>query len=334
MKTRCLPLSIILVAAASQIHAAGILYGVAAYNVFVFQNFTDSGSDVQGGLAAGGTISVSGFSVGVDITNLAPFSPFGGYSVIGGSNLIASNGSASNSVVYGGTSGGGAISSNFSIDGLTSGAATSAGDLVTGGSGPVDFSVYGSELKTYSSGTLANATESNATPGDSCTVSQYSNAVTCIATQAGVNIMYINGSSLAAATSGYTIDSTYANASIVIDVTGASDGLSTGGWTFSGISAQAAILNFYQAASVSLNGSAPLSVLAPNAAVTGSNGTLTGNLIANSFTAENSYQFDSANFDGSLPAPVAAPEPMSMILIGSALMGLGLFGRLRLGNRQ
>lgn len=331
MKKSLLPVLVLALVGVTSTHAAGILYGVAAYNVFVFQNFTDSNSDVEGGLAAGGTANISGFSVGADLTNLAPFNPFGGYSLIGGSNLIASNGSVVTGPVYDGTAGG--ISNNFTIDGLTPSAAAAAGDLVSGGPDPVDFSAYASELQSYSSTTLANATQSNATAGDSCTVNQSNNGVTCTATQAGVNTIYINGSSLAAATSGYTIDSTNANATVVIDVTGASDGLSTGGWTFSGISAQNVILNFYQASALNFSGSVPLSVLAPYAAVTGSNGTLTGNLIATSFTANSSYQFDSANFTGSLPSPGSTPEPMSMVLLGGGLIGIGLLGRSRARNR-
>jgi putative adhesin len=66
------------------------------------------------------------------------------------------------------------------------------------------------------------------------------------------------------------------------------------------------------------------SVLAPLAAVTGQSGEIDGNLVSNSFSGS-STEFHNFGFEGPLPA--ATPEPMSLVLIGSGLVALGLIRR-------
>jgi choice-of-anchor A domain-containing protein len=310
-------LSLVIALAAAglpHLQAAGVLYGATTYNVFVFQNFTDLNSDIQGGLAAGGTASLSSFTVGNTIGSLAPFAPFGGYTLIGAGNLIASNGSLVHGNAYDGTAGG---LSSFTVD---------AGTVTSGGTEPVDFSTDASGIKSYSSSTLANSGQSNGTGGDSCSLGG-GNVLTCNATQNGLNTIYLSGATLAAATGGLIVNSSKSGATIVFDVTGTSDALTSGGWTFSGISAQNILLNFFQATALNFEGSVPVSVLAPYAAVTGNNGVLTGNLISTSFTSTYGYQFNSDNFNGTLPG--MTPEPASILLvIGGFLVALAA-GRKR-----
>ncbi len=300
------------------VQAAGILYGATTYNVFVFQTFKDSDSSVQGGLAVGGSATISSLTVGNSISSVAPFASFGGYTLIGSTNLTASNGDLGAGNGYDGSAGG--VSGSFVFQ---------SGSLTSGGTQPVDFSSDASGIKSYSSSTLANSGQTNGTAGDSCTLS--GSVLTCAATANGLNTIYVSGSTFAAATGGYTITSSKAGATVLLDITGTSDSILSTGWTLTGIAATNIMLNFYQATGLDFEGLVPVSVLAPYAAVNGISGTLTGNLIATSFTSSNGYGFNSANFAGSLPG--STPESPSLLLAGCGLIGASMVGRKRLRAR-
>lgn len=300
-------LAIAICGAACWTAEAGALSAAAQYNVFTLGNFTTSGNgDVQGALAAGGIITINNYAVGYSSS-----SSF--FNLVAGKNLVASNGSVSGKVYDGGTGG---IASSFTIG---------SGNLTTGGSSPVDFADTAAQLEATSSGLAAMST-----PGDSCAFMNYY-WLTCTATQHGLNVINLPAADLGYLNTsyGFQVNSAYSDATIVINVPGASDS-TPNNWAFSGISAQNVILNFSSATSLTLSSYVAASVLAPNASVTApSPGHLDGTFIAGSFTSAQ-YQFNAQLFTGTLPdftsssssTTSATPEPASLALVGSSLIAI------------
>jgi choice-of-anchor A domain-containing protein len=111
---------------------------------------------------------------------------------------------------------------------------------------------------------------------------------------------------------GFQVNSTYSDATIVINVPGTSDS-TPNNWLFSGISAQHVLLNFSSAASLTLSSYVAASVLAPNASVNApAPGHLDGTFIAGSFSS-GQYQFNSAPFTGTLPDFTRCPPRRSRL---------------------
>jgi choice-of-anchor A domain-containing protein len=117
----------------------------------------------------------------------------------------------------------------------------------------------------------------------------------------------------------------------VINVPGTSDSTTNYGIYINGSGADGdsttteandVLFNYYQATALTTY-SVVGSVLAPYAAVTGENGQIDGNLIADSFSGPT--ELHNFGFEGTLPN--AAPEPMSGFLIGAGLIALGLARR-------
>jgi choice-of-anchor A domain-containing protein len=284
---------------------AGALSAAAQYNVFTLGNFTTSGNgDTQGALAAAGVVTINNYAVGFSSS-----SSF--FNLVAGTNLVASNGSA-NGKVYDAGSGG--IAGSFTI---------APGSLTTGGTDPIDFSDAATHLRATSSGLAGMSTA-----GDSCAFMNYY-WLTCTATQHGLNVINLPAADLAYLNTsyGFQVNSTYSDATIVINVPSTSDS-TPNNWGFSGIGAQNVLLNFSSATNLTLSSYVAASVLAPNAAVTApSPGHLDGTFIAGSFTS-GQYQFNAQLFTGTLPdfsysvAGVATPEPASLALVGSSLIAL------------
>jgi choice-of-anchor A domain-containing protein len=301
--------AVLLVLAGSPLATAGTLLLPFSYNVFVLGNFTETaGSDSQGALAAGGTVNIAHFSVASALPSNTTM-----YTLVGGTNVIASSGSV-NGKVYDGTPGG--IAGDFTI---------APGNLSSTAPGPIDFSDAGAKINALSNGLKGTSQ----TAGDSCSPNYY--YLTCTATQHGLNIINIPDTSYIGSNShAPQIVSTYSDATIVLNIGGTNASLTSGGWSISGVSAQNILLNFYEATSLTYNGSVPVSVMAPHADVTGSGGAQNGSLIAYSFSGQ--YEFHNTLFTGSLPSfessSSSMPEPMSLLLTGGGIVCL-LLRRLR-----
>jgi choice-of-anchor A domain-containing protein len=314
----------LLLTAAGTARAAGYLYAASPYNVFVENNFTLDASDVQGGVAAGGTVSVSGISL-ASATGSGSFP--GGYSVIGATDVVAGNGSM-NGNLYDGNAGG--VPSSFTVN----------GSVTDGGgpaSSPIDFADAFHQLDTLSTSLGSHA----ATGSDSCANSYGS--ITCTASNSGLNVIDVpagfsqsgNGGTVNSYDLGHNynlvidITTTDPNATVLINVMGTSAYLDGAGFTVDG-NAQKVIFNFPQAQTLILGSSAlTASVLAPFAAVTAGGGSVAGNFIALSMT-QGTTEFHNDLFTGVLPQPSSAtPEPLTMALIGSGLLLLGWRGRRR-----
>jgi choice-of-anchor A domain-containing protein len=290
----------------SELSANTILSTATTYNVFVFGNYTGSNADIQGGLAAGGTATLTSYSVG-GTTKTSDFSGTGSYSVIAATNLLLSGGSITGNA-YDGTAGG---LSSYNITGtVTSGGSAS--------SSPIDFSAAATELKSLS----ASLASTQTTSADSCTL-VYSTVV-CTASQSGVNIINVTDKLLTSG-SGIEFHSTYADATIILNVTGTNATIGGGGWSFYNTSSSYVLLNFVNATSLTISGSLSASILAPLADVTGTGSAVNGNLIANSYSG--TTQFNSVLFTGVVPANPAVPEPVSFLLAGAGLLAIGWLRR-------
>jgi choice-of-anchor A domain-containing protein len=292
----------------------GALYAASPYNAFVFNNFTSSNDDTQGGLAAGGNIGITGYSVASNITAAEAASWFpDGFTLIAGGSLNVSNGALYEGNAYGHTAG----LSSFTLN---------AGTLTIGGTSAIDFSQAAAQLESLSAALAGMKT----TAGDTCSL-LYS-VVTCTANANNLNIIDVSAAQ-AAMFSGNSIDlvSTAANATLAINVAGASDAIGGAGFAAFG-NGGTVLFNYYQATSLALGSSSfTTSLLAPDATVTATSGEFHGTLIADDFSGSIEFHDDNP-FTGSFSG--IAPEPISLLLTASGLIALWLLLRRRAAVRD
>jgi choice-of-anchor A domain-containing protein len=265
-------LATVALVAAHCANATPVLYAATPYNVFVLSNFTQKGSDTQGGIAAGGTITIgSGESLATNIASLSPFT--GDYTVVAGSALVflpGASGSSDKGNLYSGSPV--TVPQSFTINN---------GSVMTGPAvpEPIDFSATFTQLNNLSR-TLASQA-----PTGSCV--KNGGQVTCTATGTGTNYIDLDPS-LFASGFGETITAP-AGSTLVLNILGGTiPALTNSSFTFNGISASNVILNIPSASQFNLvfQSSFPFSVLAPEANVSfNSNGAFQGTLIANGVNA-------------------------------------------------
>jgi choice-of-anchor A domain-containing protein len=267
---------------------SAILGDASGYNVFIFGSgdFSSQNTDTMGNLAAGGNVSLVNYSVAAGIAGNPSSTPNPAQLVVGGT-LTAQNGGV-------GSNQAGAIYTN-STPSLTSFTATGGVHAQT------LISSFSTDQTTYSnlSLSLASLTANGTTSGLLA-----GNTLDFTGTSTALNVFTVSGSTLS---SSQTINiSAPTGSTVLINVTGTSAvDFQNGSVVETGVSAARVLYNI-ASASVDLVGSKDPkgSILAPNAGVTGGYGSMTGQLIADSYSGNT--QFDDTLFAGTLPVPVPA----------------------------
>jgi choice-of-anchor A domain-containing protein len=314
-----LALPLAAIAFSSMAKADGLPFTLSPYNAFIFGNFAGS-VDYGGGIAAGGTLTLTNTSVANALLGEASTLFPADYTLVAGGNLITGSGTLASGNAYGG-----GASDNFNLT-LTSGVFTKAP-----AADPVNFATSAASFKSLST-TLSKM---GATAGDSCVYDGFA-TTTCTATGAGLNVINVSDPTILG--TGRTVNiKVAAGASLVINLAGVGTssapvylsnfGINVNGSGVNGDSTTAAahnvLFNYYQATNLDLY-SVVGSVLAPNASIIGGNGQIDGNLVAASYSG--AEEFHNFGYEGPLPS-ASAPEPMTLVLIGSGLLCIGLIRR-------
>lgn len=309
-----------------------------AYNLLVFGNDTQSGSDVYGPVAIGGSYngnttfasqisspsSTYNIVIGKDFT-LNGSQPASGSLFVGG-NASVSGAALPGNLVAGGSVAlsGGTVNGNvqyvttFSNNNTTIAGTTSK---ISAPSSPLDFVSAQTSLQNLSS--TLTATAATGVPD----VNQYSHNVTLNVNQNGTNVFNLTAAQVAAM-QGFTInDNGFTNVTVIVNVAANSSGADTlpnTGYSLNGISASNVLFNF-SANTTTLNSLGGLygSVLAPWAALNFSSN-LNGQIIVSSLSGTG--EIHSAMFTGALPnvTTVATPEPSTVFLLAGGLILLAV----------
>jgi choice-of-anchor A domain-containing protein len=273
--------------------------GVASnYNVFTIGSFSESNTDVEGALAAGGSITFSNDGIGTSLTSTA-LTSLNGDAVVAGGSVSLTNGQVyDGSVVY--------ETTNTSNDTLLHGSYSK----VTSTNSPINFSSAATSLKS-----LSTSLDALTTTG---TVTNSYGAITLTGT-GSLEVFNLSGSTLSSA-NGLTINAA-AGATVVVNISGTSDSLANFQMTINGTSQQDVLYNFYQATSLTDNGvTVDGSILAPQANLTFGYISVNGNVVANSVSGN--AQFNDLLFQGNLSQQTVTHVPEPSNLVGLGLVAL------------
>jgi choice-of-anchor A domain-containing protein/uncharacterized repeat protein (TIGR01451 family) len=261
----------------------GSALGVAgAFNVFVLGQLTQSYTDSEGRVAAGGNVSLTGYGIGSALSNSAGQRD----DLVVGGQLTYNQGQVFNgNIVSGGT----ALLQNVGLPNGTARQGT-----------PVDFAAARTQLGALSAAYAALA--SNGTTADTYGTIRLTGA------DPTLDVFSLSAAELASA-NGLNITAP-AGATVLVNVSGTADQMQYFGMTVSGTDKQHVLFNFPNATSLTLAGiSVQGSVLAPGADVTFNNGNLEGTLVAGSLTGSGEFHnFPTlAQITVQVPAPAPAP---------------------------
>lgn len=294
--------------------AAAVSFGVASdYNEFFFQNISQSYTDSQGRVAAGGNVDYLHMSVASDLRGAYPL----GDLVVGG-NLSWQHGS----VGYLGN----ANDPSYKQGSIFMGGVSNIDQTVTYGSltqgRPIDFSSAQtslSESSRYWAGLAATGT-TQITPTTEVTPR---NLITLMGTNPTLNIFNLDGDVLMNAA---RLDiNTPSGSTALVNIDGTQGAMQNFGFFLSGADDPYILYNFYEATALTF-GAIEIhgSVLAPGANINFSNGHIEGQLIGLSLFGTG--EAHNEPFRGNLPA-AAVPEPSTLLLLGTGIASVVLWGR-------
>lgn len=277
--------------------AADVLdLGVAGqFNVFVFQNFTSSNSDVEGAVAVGGSLNVSSYSVNELNKAVA------GNALVVANNLTYSNGSVKNG--------------NIDVAGATSTSGFGFSGAYTN-SNPINFAnerTYLQNLTTSLNGLADTGTATYNFSGLQLTASNSTDA----------QVFDIDGS-LFNSRNNTTFSGFSSGQTIILNISG--DNLTFNGGTGTNFSGFNVIYNFYEATALNTGSGATGTILAVNADISGGYTAINGNVIANSWNTNTQVNvtgmFKPTEITGLVVTPVPEPESYGMLLAGLAVVGM------------
>lgn len=293
--------------------AHAISLGTAGdYNAFIFGSFISTSSDVEGRLAAGGDVTL-GSTVG---SGLATDQSGTTDTLIVGKTLTWTNAEVQNgNVKVGGAayvSGGAKVKDGNLNDNL-------------GANLPIDFATEKTNLESLSA-ELASRTVNGTAQ------SQYGGISLSGDGTSALQVFNITGSALSTSTYySFITNNIPIGTTLLFNVSGASVTMNGGTNIFyTGQDLNYNVLfNFYEATSLTIQSIAvPGSILAPYASVTANNGNIDGTIIAASWTG--GMELHNVPFESTSSSPDPVPEPSTMMLLGTGLIGLaGLARRVK-----
>lgn len=312
------------------------------FNVFVFGDDTQYGTDAQGRVAVGGNAFFAqngqGYAVasnrGNNTTNLIVGGGYTNqYQTIKGSVFVDGNVSVVDPTITGGLTAngnvalnptgnqGGTISGNVRAHGtIANNGVTISGTTTQNGSvtaSPVDFVAAQASLMQLSLGLAAQPQTAGAT-----VTFAFNNLVLTGPVGSSYDVFHVTSTQLATMNDLKIIAD--AGATVVIDVDdvgGHADSFHNNGINIVGTDRQHVLFNFSQATSLDTHGiGIQGSLLAPNAAVNFNSGNIDGTLIAASVSG-NGESHDFA-FQGTLARPVPEPGSVALLIVGG--LGVGL----------
>jgi len=278
------------------------------FNVFTLGDLTVRGSDIEGAAAAGGNVTLDHFLGGQGPIDTGALPRTNGVPdvLIAGGNLAFPSGAIENgNAVYAGSATLGDV-------------AFSAGAALRVAPPPLDFAAAAATLaglSGYYAGLPANGT----------TRAQGDGAIALSGTDPQLNIFSVPGTALAHA---YLLGiDAPAGSTVLVNVDGASDGITNATVTLNGVTADHVLYNFPQATALTIHGVyLPGSVLAPSATITFTVGLIEGTLVGRSLAGPagdtsgqmNSDQTNTPPFGGCLPPAgtalaTATPSPASPV---------------------
>lgn len=325
-------LAAVLCVAAPPAEASYINLGPAGdFNLFVFNDNTQNGSDSQGRVAVGGNALFGSFTVassmgsstdnlivGGNLTN--SFTQFNGGVLVGGNltwnipsitGRVAVNGNASF------TGGGGSVAGPVNVVGTYSAPGYFPPNQNTG-LNPFPFDFNDVESYLVSQAAYLATLPSNG----SVAIDPWSGAITLTANNpADAYISFsLTGAEMADAAGGGLTINAPAGSTVVINVTGPVSAMSSFGINLNGVDKQHVLYNFHDATNLTINQIGVLgTILAPLADVNFAGGAIDGTIIANNLTGPGESHL--YLFQGNLPL-VPVPEPATVALGAMGLLAL------------
>ncbi|MGJ8691594.1 MAG: choice-of-anchor A family protein [Thalassotalea sp.] len=310
-------LTLLLSSIISPAFASLVNLGAASnYNAFIQQNFSATSSDVEGRLAAGGTVDISNYSVNIKAGDQLYSDTSEQPALVVGGDLNLSSGQIAGDVYVGGNY------TSTSTGTITNGTAT------IGGVSPVDFAAEFANLRELSANLALLAANSVASDTWS---SQY--LVGAGENGLGNDLHVFNLDASDMQFSDYFLSAIDDGDTVLFNVAGTN--ISTGTGNFAGsdhslenISGNI-LFNFYEAETLEINAALFGSILAPTANIDADYGVIWGQVIAKSWQGNaqiNDNPFKSNRVD--------IPEPSSIAIFALGLVGLLIRTKTASSNKR
>jgi choice-of-anchor A domain-containing protein len=306
-------------------HAQTNLGAAQDLNLLVFNNHTQSGTDIHGRVAVGGKADYrsGGMTLGSQVNPSSATAP----TLIVKGDYYNVNNSVRGDVVVGGTA-------NWDTPTLTGDLSANKIRLSGGGSisgtqtenitsVPFDFDAAYSQLSGLSA-SLASLTATGS-------VSNLYNNLRLTATGKSLEVFNISASQLSSANY-FGFEGAFASgATVIVNIDGPSVSARNFGFSFGGVDTSHLLFNFVNASSVkSENIGWSGSILAPDANWDTTYGQFNGTVVLKSLSG--SIETHTNSFQGNLPSVAVVPEASSGLLVLAAAIPL-LFGAIRTRRR-